>query len=61
MINGNRKVLLILVSFTLSVFLFGCATTKYQAHPQLEMRSKDVASAALISPEASTRRPSPLN
>jgi hypothetical protein len=51
MINDKRKALLILVSFSLSLFLFGCATTGYRAHPQLEIRLKDVKTAALISPD----------
>jgi len=39
------------MSFSLSLFLFGCATTGYRVHPELEMRSKDVKTAALISPD----------
>jgi len=51
MINDKRKALSVLVSFSLFLFLFGCATTGYRAHPELEMRSKDVKTAALLSPD----------
>ena len=54
MISDKRKTWLVWAGFSLWLALAGCATTghrEYCAHPQLEMRAKDVETAALISPD----------
>jgi len=48
---SQKKSLGFLAILCLSLIAFGCAPKAYRAHPELEMRSKDINTPGLISPD----------
>ncbi len=46
-----RKWIILVLCLCLLFVVFGCAPVSYRAHPQFEMRSKDIKTTGLLSPD----------
>jgi len=52
MIRNHKKYLLLLLCFCLLWLAFGCASvTPYRAHPEFEMRTENIKTSGLLSPD----------